>query len=513
MSAPASQDAHAEDAVELPLKIGSAEDFLHVRSFLQKNQFDEPTLCRVLKLSEMCDLVRVNAAEVQISLAESPILIALSRILLMMQTMPLQEVEALIPGEVFQSFQALDLLRVRSETGEEGSETKIVSSPVWMYPAQGLWIASDKSKDLKDAVFPALSPLTFGFLKHISRKPADQVLDLCSGTGIAALLLSRQAQHAVASDISTRAIHFARFNRLLNDCDNTEVIESNFYSALSGRTFDRIVAHPPYVPSVSNEIVWRDGGQTGEEPLHQIIEGLPEFLRCGGAFFASCAGFDTKEDSFEKRVRMWLGDAQRQFDVIFALHRDISPRELALEVSEVSHDFESSHVLRLQESFSGIGAQRHLKGMLVLQRRKEASATQAITLRTKLSRLSDGASFEWMLDWRHWLERSEAEQELPLVKPRLSSQLRVKVTHVVEDGLLVPADFVLASGRPFLAETRVEPQMIQVLTECDGTRTVLQLFETAREARLLPEGFSLDGFLDFAKKMIERGYLEIEEVS
>ena len=495
----------------LPLRLGDARDFLRVRNFFQEVQYDEPTLCKILKVDEICDILKSEAESLEITSTQSPALITLCKLMLTMQPIGVEEGYACFPEEVIDSLIALDLLRKTSVS----RDTTLVESffcPVWVYPAQGFWIASDQTKVLNDAVFPAISPLTYAFLKHVALTPVNDALDLCAGTGVGAMVMSRQARRTVASDVSTRAAHFARFNCLLNGCENVEVIESSYYAALEGRTFDRIIAHPPYVPSLSNAIVWRDGGETGEGPLQQIVTGLPAHLCKGGTFFASCAGFDTKEQSFEGRVRNWLGETQSEFDVIFAVHRDISPKELALELGEISDDFEPSDIFRLQEAFGQLGARRHVKGMLVIHRRIAASGSSCMTQRKKLSRFSNGDSFEWLLRWSHWQQAEEAALLFPQLKPRLSSNLRVRVTHVVEDRSLVPADFILASGTPFLAETRVDPEIVQVLLQSDGAHTLTEVFEVARSSRLVPEGYTLDQFLEFARMMIDRGYLELDFV-
>src|SRR5437667_234719 len=85
-----------------------------------------------------------------------------------------------------------------------------------------------------DVVFPALDAGTLRFLGIIPRSSTAEALDLCSGTGIGALVLSRHAQRVVAADITARAAHFARFNALLNGCPNVAVAQGDLYAAGRG---------------------------------------------------------------------------------------------------------------------------------------------------------------------------------------------------------------------------------------------------------------------------------------
>ncbi|MCI0626141.1 MAG: methyltransferase [Acidobacteria bacterium] len=490
---------------ELPLKLGTPQAFARIQSFLRDAGYTEANLCRLLGIERICDFEQVDLNRLSRDTGESPLLSLLTRVFFLLREAPGSEIVSHIPADVLGSMQALDLL-------VSGDEKSTFESRVWLYPMEGLLLASDRNKNLPDAVFPAISPLSYRFLKRMGRSPAARALDLCSGSGVAALTLSQHCERVVASDVSVRAIHFARFNCQLNDRSNVAVLESDFYASLGGESFDRIVAHPPYVPSLSNAVVWRDGGATGEEPIRRIVEGLPQYLRSGGAFYAACGGFDTKENTFEQRVRSWLGSANGEFDVLFAVEFDKSPWQLAVNRSpNPAPDFPENRQLLL-ERFSEIGALNFVAGALVIERKLGTQPhRQPLTLRTQLSPLTDGACFDSFLGWWRWVCRPEAPQELAQLKPRLGSTLRVNITHVVNEQELLPIAFVVESLRPFHAETKVDPEIVQVLLRCDGKTSLVELFEMARAASLVPERFTLVDFLKFGAKMIERGYLEIDE--
>ena len=118
------------------------------------------------------------------------------------------------------AFQNLDLIRVSE------SDSSRYYAPVVLYPIDGFLIASDYYKPPvegwtppADSVYPALhsTPL----LRVLPRSQVGDVLDLCSGTAIFGLALSKHAQSVVAADITERAMHFASFNAFLNGCDNS----------------------------------------------------------------------------------------------------------------------------------------------------------------------------------------------------------------------------------------------------------------------------------------------------
>ena len=80
--------------------------------------------------------------------------------------------------------------------------------------------------------------------------PADaRVLDPCTGTGALALTAARAGAAQVAAvDVSRRAILIARVNSWLQGLP-IELIRGDFSEVLGDRTFDVVLANPPYVPS------------------------------------------------------------------------------------------------------------------------------------------------------------------------------------------------------------------------------------------------------------------------
>lgn len=507
MPAPHFEQTEASSEERLPLRFGRSEDFGCIEAFLRRTGYTEENLCRILRIPEICDFGKLNPDTFVADPQEPEALVLLIRVFFLLQEAPARKTESCIPGDVVEVLQGLDLLRCTR------SNAPTFYSSVWLYPVETLILASDRNKDLQDAVFPAISPLSYRFLKRMSRSPASEALDLCSGSGVAAMLLSQHCERVIASDVSARAVHFAKFNCQLNRCNQVKAVESNFYSALDGKTFDRIVAHPPYVPSLSNAVVWRDGGATGEEPIRRIVAGLPQFLCSGGTFYAACGGFDTKDQTLEHRVRSWLGPSHGLFDVLFAVEFDKSPWHLAVDSRSTPTAHSEAGSQRLLERFSEIGALNFVTGSLVIYRRTEAETSlprEPLTLRAQLSPMTDGSCFDTSLRWWRWLGPTQSLEALGQLKPRLGSTLRVNITHVVQDQELVAAAFLLESSQPFHAESKVDPEMVQVLLRCDGNTSLTEIFQIAREASLIPENLPLPDFLKFGAKMIERGYLEID---
>jgi hypothetical protein len=203
------------------------------------------------------------------------------------------------------------------------------------------------------------------------------------------------------------------------------------------------------------------------------------------------------------------------FDVLFAVEFDKSPWHLAVDnrSNPAADPQEGSE--RLLERFKEIGALNFVTGALVIYRRAESEVSlrrEPLTLRTQLSPLTDGACFDSCLRWWRWLGRTQSPEALGELKPRLGSTLRVNITHVVQEQELVPVAFLLESSQPFHSESKVDPEMVQVLLRCDGKTSLGELFQIARDASLIPGNLALLDFLKFGAKMIERGYLEVDRL-
>ncbi|MGH9900934.1 MAG: methyltransferase, partial [Pyrinomonadaceae bacterium] len=355
-----------------PLRLGAREDFARAESLLRGEGFDEATICRAFNIEEMPDVCKITPDEADLSVFPERLAL-LIRLFLFTQTVPRFEVERTFDRAAVDSLLALDLLRATE------FDAGLYYSPVLLYPVAGLLIASDRRTnpdgspftEPPDIVFPAINVGTLLFLSVISKSPARDALDLGSGSGVAAIRLSRHVGRAVAADITPRASHFARFNSMLNGRDNVEVVEGDLYEPVRGQMFDRIIAHPPYVPTLAEDeaVVYRDSGETGEVLTRRAVEGIPAHLRPGGTFYGVCMGHDTVEGNFEERARRWLGDAGDEFDVMFALGESTPLDKYVSDVVIATRGKRKMSIERLEQALLKAGTRELVYGALIIHRR------------------------------------------------------------------------------------------------------------------------------------------------
>lgn len=127
--------------------------------------------------------------------------------------------------------------------------------------------------------------LLAGALRREALPPRASVLDVGTGTGALAVAAAKRGASVVAVDISRPAVWTARLNALLARTP-VRVIRGDLTAPVAGRTFDLVLANPPYVPSPNPPArgaarAW-DAGHDGRLVLDRICGEVPRLLRPGG---------------------------------------------------------------------------------------------------------------------------------------------------------------------------------------------------------------------------------------
>ncbi|NKY88394.1 methyltransferase [Nocardia veterana] len=114
-----------------------------------------------------------------------------------------------------------------------------------------------------------------------------KVVDVCTGTGAVAIEAGRAGAAAVtAVDISRRALASAWLNSRLQGVP-LELLHGDFGRVLRRRTFDAVLANPPYVPGPATTTprgrarAW-EAGPHGRALLDPLCRLMPELLRAKG---------------------------------------------------------------------------------------------------------------------------------------------------------------------------------------------------------------------------------------
>ena len=500
----------------MPIRIGSAEEFSRVRDFLRATGFDESSVLAALKISDLSQIPEADAASVDTG-SGSPALLALIDLLVLGNVVTADDFRACCGDAAVAAFTALDLIRDAHDFPPlEKLAAGTLVCPVWLYPVDQLFIASDRRTDLEDnasrlgteVVFPAHD---FGTLQLLRLLPPSigggNALDLCGGSGIGALHVARSGMRATTADITARSTYFATFNARLNGIE-IEVARGDLYAPIADRRFDVICAHPPWVPSSGDAMVFRDGGETGEAIVQRVFCGMPHHLCAHGTAVVVSLGRDGNDGRYENRVRRWLGEEGRDCDVILGVDKMLSIDDVVGSVRRLHLENDAAKAERMAARFRELGTKHFVYGA-VFVRRTGAEVTEP-PLRLRMSSRAAADDFERVFAWRRYRRRADFADWLAEARPRLSPQLEANVRYVVRDGTMVADSTVFSVGRPLSATVQPEVWTARLLEQLKGEQTVARTFDAARQSAQVPAEFTLPMFVDLVGKMIERGFLEIE---
>ncbi|AMM33949.1 Methyltransferase family protein [Sinomonas atrocyanea] len=194
--------------------------------------------------------------------------------------------------------------------------------------AKEIWVASDLAAHQRPGVLRSDHVLGIGhasatLVQTTARRQVGCALDLGTGCGIQAFHLLGHARHVVATDISERALAFARFNLLLNAGalgldpdrleDRIELRRGSLLDPVAGELFDLVVSNPPFVitPRAADEraedqFTYRDGGLPGDELVARLVAGLPAVLAEGGTAQLLGNWEIPAGAPWHERVRSWV---------------------------------------------------------------------------------------------------------------------------------------------------------------------------------------------------------------
>ena len=178
-----------------------------------------------------------------------------------------------------------------------------------------------------------------GFAPWIEEPDAvGDALDLCTGSGCLAILMAHAFPnaHVVGADLSDDALDVARGNVADYHLeDRIDLVRSDVFDGLGGRTFDLIISNPPYVTDASMAALPTEylheprmalaAGDDGLDVVRRLLAGAKLFLNPGG-ILAVEVGHNRHlvEQAFPELPMVWLS-ARGGDDMIFVLRAEELP--------------------------------------------------------------------------------------------------------------------------------------------------------------------------------------------
>lgn len=242
---------------------------------------------------------------------------ALVRVFLLGETLSEAEVSSALPLLGLEGALQLDILAPDNGRGFKASNSL---SPVRLLQTDW-WVMSDLDDGLRNG--PASSNHVMGvggatrsLIAQLPTRPVATALDLGTGCGIIAMFLALTTPaRVVATDISDRALMFARANAVLNNCeDRITFRQGSLFEPVIGESFDLIVTNPPFVITPRTDAVqaryeYRDGGLVGDDLMASVVKLGPSHLRPDGLMVCLGNWETTPRASGLERATRWVEEA------------------------------------------------------------------------------------------------------------------------------------------------------------------------------------------------------------
>lgn len=176
------------------------------------------------------------------------------------------------------------------------------------------WVASDLSVATRGAPLAPDHVLGIGgasvtLASWTPRPVVRRALDLGVGAGVQALHLAAHAEQVVATDVSARALDFARFNAALAE-QEWDLRQGDMFEPVAGERFDLVVSNPPYVITPRRARVpvfeYRDAGRAGDVVVEELVRGVADLLEPGGIAHFIGNWEIHADSSWQQRWRGWL---------------------------------------------------------------------------------------------------------------------------------------------------------------------------------------------------------------
>ena len=155
---------------------------------------------------------------------------------------------------------------------------------------QHWWVVSDRSEVAEGGPLPTDHVLGVGgasatLASWAPRPRVERALDIGTGCGVQVLHLAGHTAYQVATDLSERALAFARFTFALSETA-VDLRQGSLLDPVGEEQFDLVVSNPPFVITPRRADVpvyeYRDGGQPGDALVAGLVRELAPRLRPGG---------------------------------------------------------------------------------------------------------------------------------------------------------------------------------------------------------------------------------------
>ncbi|MFC4336747.1 methyltransferase [Salininema proteolyticum] len=331
--------------------------------------------------------------------------------------------------------------------------------------------------------------------------PVDSALDIGTGSGVQAFHLASAARSVCATDLSERALAFARLNAVVNGLE-AEFLRGDLLEPVAGRTFDRVVANPPFVIATPGDgWTYRDGGREGDGIAAELAAAAPQLLNPGGTLQFLANWLHVEGEDWRDRVASWIPEE----DVTaWIVQRDaVAPLDYVRTWQRDAGDEDPRRAAAWLDWFDEHRVEAVGFGFVNLKLTPGRSAVRADSV-------AQAVEAPWSARVAEVLARLEAPlepEDLWGAALRVADGVRLRQeAEVGESGWEVGRQWIEQTRGLRLAE-ELDPLLVEFLASCDGTVPVGGIVGVFAEAYESESGLLYASMFPVLKHLVERGFL------
>jgi SAM-dependent methyltransferase len=338
----------------------------------------------------------------------------------------------------------------------------------------------------------------------------QSALDLCCGPGIHAIQMTLLSEKVVAADLSSRALQFAQFNARLNGIKGIEFVQGDLLEPLQGRSFDRIIANPPFYMLPANDILYRDNPMELDAFVEKLIRQVPHFLNEGGYYQTILEWAEIEGQPWQDRVSEWVSGSG--CDVWLIKDYSQIPTQYCYTKMHTVDQISLEHDIETLDAWTGYYSRKKVVGMHggVLAMRKRSGRKNWIEMEEySINAEAPFGDLVKAVFAGHDLVADAGDDGILAIRPRLSPHTRLEqVMKSSEDGWAAPF-MELKLDQGLRITCGLDGQVAVFLSQCTGKRALGELIDS-----ILPAGADRQkaraSCIGVARRLLQRGFLLTE---
>lgn len=485
------------------LTLLTPERFKRLRSLFEEAGYNEPTLRKQLGAAELPSKQLRNFARLLDRTSAPTLLNALLHWFWLALPQSAAEIGDRVPEEFL-------TLLVDSGLLEKKGEDYLPQAMI--LHIDGFLVASDHPRAIENqeselVLWP--NPTSKFLARFAVRRHSRATLDLGTGSGILSLGSAHHSDKVIATDITERAVSFARFNAMLNGIENIEVVAGDCFAPVAGQKFDLILSNPPFFITPQTDYLFCENTMELDGLCRRLVKEAPDHLNEGGFMQMLCEWAQITGQQWEDRVAEWLEGTGCDAWVMKGLTQD--PAEYAQHrIKEVSK--ETSGDAALYEGYMNYYRQRGVEaihdGLIVMRKRTGDNWVRIEEVpKTPTGNLGDLILNTFAT--QDLLRSIQDDAQLLAIRPTLAPNVRLEQICIQSRGAwrAESVTLKLITGFPF--QLTLQPLVAEFLATCDGTRTADEAINEFAKAAGAPIEQVRHECLMMIRKLTERGFVTV----